>query len=331
MPRRRGPVDYDQDDLCDDYDYSEDEPENVQDPSDGGQAGHGNSAIRSVGLGSSSQNVGSGVRPTDSTTELDDLVEEFRQCFGDRSICREQIDAVLVAANYDVEEAMLLLERNLSDAGGEAVRALESAQPSAIALMIDSEEQERAERTTPPTEYLPSLFANQPTNPFSTPSPDDVVQQKQKAGRFRAFSVSSAIEQNRETTSNVTGGDKQLDPKLQASNSRQLRSEPTAGSSVQGVKNLSGSRSGTVHVSDAASGKSKRGKADASTVAKIEQRSKAIKLPLPSELAREAPSVAIVVAGHVDAGKVRCCKIVSFPISVIPNADKPDICSWRSI
>jgi hypothetical protein len=305
MPRRRGLVDFDEDDLCDDYDYFDEEPEVVQDVNDAGHTDHRGAAIPSLRQSSSAQHVITEARPTDSSAELDELVEEFRHCFGDRRILREQIDAVLIAANYDVEEAMLLLERNLSEAGGAAVRALESAQPSAIALMIDCEEQEQAERTTPSTEYLPTLLANQQASAFSTPSPDDIVQQKQKAGRFRAVSVSSARERSHETKSTVMGGGRQVDPKLDASNPRLSRSVPVVRSSVsvQGAKNLSGSSNGAADAPDAASGRSVRGNVEA--VTKIEQRARAVKIPPASELAKEAPSVSIVVAGHVDAGKVR--------------------------
>lgn len=217
---------------------------------------------------------------------LDALAEEFRACLGDASIPRDQVDAVLVAADYDVDSAILIMRQQMSAAAAaskESASQLAASEPSPIARMLESEP---ADHDVP---ELPSAAsaAEQPAHAFAfdEPSPDDVVQSRKNAGRARVQAISSA----------------------QAAKPGALAKKPQIGSTRREGPVPTGTGKKGAAVADAAPGK---GRAHSETAVPVaapapSQHVGKLKIASCSDLAARYPSVSIVVAGHVDAGKVR--------------------------
>lgn len=218
-----------------------------------------------------------------SQTELlDVLAEEFRACLGDASIPRDQIDAVLVAADYDVDSAILIMREQIEAtqaASRESATRLEASEPSPIARMLESE---TGDHHIP---EMPSAAADVEQAmrgfTFDEPSPDDVIQMRKNAGRARAQAISSAVAPA---------------PAVLAKETRKAsvaREKPAPVSAKTGAADPPPAKGRT------------QSKTTASVLAPApSQRAVMLRIASAGDLAARYPSVSIVVAGHVDAGKV---------------------------
>lgn len=272
MSRRQ--IDYDYDDYCDDDYYSE---ENEEEDEPSGEA--------------SAYMWQSPAAGDDQAALLDTLAHEFRALLSDRSLSRGAIDAALVASDYDVEVAVGVMraasEREARERATSAAR-LEGA-PSAMALAIgEGDEGEVAwmpEAAVTPKKVVgdaPHVFL------FDSPSPDDVVRQQRVEGETRVRGAAKMKEGVRLPGGTLDLGRakaKKVKAEVEAKAKATVKDENLEGG-VGGV-----GRGGVVP---------ERGQAAKGP----KQRAREVKFPSAAKLAARAPSVAIVVAGHVDAGKV---------------------------
>jgi elongation factor 1 alpha-like protein len=277
MSRRRN-VEYD-DDYYDDgyYDEEEEEEEEEEDAASASQY------LRRAG-----DDAHAATDPSQAEL-LNSLAEAFRVCLDDARIPRDQIDAALVAADYDVDAAIQVMRQQLAADEAQTAQAaarLVASEPSAIARMVDVDAND-TQVPAVPTEAFPAPPSPGATAAFAfdQPSPDDLVQRRQQAGRARTKAAgSSALSRPpapaRKTRGNVTD--------VAAPPSKQLPAAPPAPARPLEAKRLS-----------------QQAPASASSAAAPKQRARKLKLQSPEDLVLRAPSVAIVVAGHVDAGKVR--------------------------
>jgi hypothetical protein len=139
MPRRRPAIDYDEGDLYDDDGFYDEELDGEQETNTRSDAVRWSSVEVHQSAATDPRELST---DADASAALNELVNEFRSLLGNCRIPREQIDAVLVAADYDVEEAARILETSMVEESSETARALESSKPSAIARMIDADEQD---------------------------------------------------------------------------------------------------------------------------------------------------------------------------------------------
>lgn len=293
MSRRRH-VDYD-DDYYDDGYYDEEEEEEEQAYDDTSQCVWG------------ANHAGNEAQESSQSELLDALAEEFRVCLGDASIPRDQVDAVLVAADYDVDSAIQIIRQQLSTAEAESRESaarLEASQPSAIARMLENEAGEE-KRPDLPRDLQSPLAAQRPPNAFAfdEPSPDDVVQLRKKAGRARAQAVgSSVVPTTGSHLKNILDSSGKRDCASKGSGVKkgtlEMKEAKGSGRSGNAVLQATGSpKSQAELVASATPGTSVPATAPKQRLAKM-------KIPSCNELAARCPSVSIVVAGHVDAGKV---------------------------
>jgi hypothetical protein len=294
MPRRRPAIDYDEGDLYDDDGFYDEELDGEQETNTRSDAVRWSSVEVHQSAATDPRELST---DADASAALNELVNEFRSLLGNCRIPREQIDAVLVAADYDVEEAARILETSMVEESSETARALESSKPSAIARMIDADEQDLSGIHVSIPAFAPPGLATSQKSAFSTPSPDDIIQQKQKAGRNRAVVASSVNAQILQGKAPVAGPSGLTDSGMASANSTHDASENLRQSAEPSRKGRTGTNKSHVGT------RAVRGESE--TVHHTRQRDHPSKLPSASVLAKEAPSVAIVVAGHVDAGKVR--------------------------
>lgn len=216
------------------------------------------------------------------TELLDNLVEDFRVCLGDATIARDQVDAVLVAADYDVDSAMVIMREQIAAtraASRESATRLEALEPSPIARMLESETGDHHIPEMP----CAATDVQQPIRGFAfdEPSPDDAIQMRKNAGRARAQAVSSAIVPKPAAVAKKPS-------KTAAPREKPAPESVKTGATVPSpAKRLTHSKTTAPGLPPAPS-----------------QRAGALKIASASDLAARSSSVSIVVAGHVDAGKV---------------------------
>lgn len=248
----------------------------------------------------------------DSATDslMESLAAQFREMLGDESVERSEIDAAIVAADYDVEAAIVLLRSQIEVAGALEVAAaarLELERPSPIGRMIGEEEEEEDDdeercRTAglsglppavpPRVQALVVESGNALTRSdferpaasvfqFDKPSPDDVVHAKHAHGSAR---IKSAL-------------------KLPPPSSRRRSSPAVAvAAAAPAVASVTPKElpSGRV-LSKAAAAASATPMQKQPQLKAVKQRAK--KVDMTAKKGRSSSSVSVVVAGHVDAGK----------------------------
>lgn len=270
MSRRQ--IDYDYDDYCDDAYYYEEEEEEAA-PS---------------GEASAYMWQSSPAPADDQAGLLDTLAHEFRALLSDASLTRDAIDAALVASDYDVEAAVSLMRSaSAADAAARAASAarLEGA-PSAMARAVGEGDEGDVARmpeaaVTPVKAGAPAMFL------FDSPSPDDVVRQQRADGETRAQGAARIKKGLR-----LPGGTVDLGRAKAKRVEAKERGEAKVVAKAREESLGGGGGRGGVGVKRGQGGEGPK------------QRARAIKFPTAAKLAARAPSVAIVVAGHVDAGKV---------------------------
>jgi elongation factor 1 alpha-like protein len=238
---------------------------------------------------------------------LDALADEFRACLGDPRIPRDQIDAVLVATDYDAEAAIDLLREQLEEAAADSAPAasrLESSRPSAIACMLDDDDMGDI-RSPLPAQTTPgdgndddgssdASLAARFAFSFDEPSPDDIVNRKQSGGKARKTAL---VFPNPRSRARVV---------MDAGKSR-VKADPSAVVAEPRPHSMQAAPIGRLEKNPKQAEKKPPAFPLSSCAAKplvqVKQRSKKVRTRTPAALAAAAPSVSIVVAGHVDAGK----------------------------
>lgn len=260
-------------------------------------------------------------READHDPSQDDLVdvltEEFRAVLQHERLSRDQVDAVLVASDYDVEIALNTLKREFEEEGRrsqESSTRLESSQPSAIGQMMDGDETRYREARISDQSEASKTFGTVNSGTvhaadtqdvkrfsFDGPSPDDLVRQKQWQGHERsalARSLTGAAGASRPASSSSFTS-KQDDVK-------RVGSTKFSGDAGQrgsfSLPKPSPRKSG--HPSRAAMD-GDNSERNVKKDALVHQRGKDIPLPKPEDTAHASNSRCVVFAGHVDAGKVR--------------------------
>lgn len=323
---RRKTIDYDDDYHDDGYYDDYDEEEEEEEAGEEANSQYLYSRSPAGGHGASGSGVDASVDPSQAEL-LDTLADGLRECLGDETIPADQIDAVLVAADYDIDGAVALLREQRSKQElfvADAPNRLRAAQPSAIARMLDAD-QDSAELARPdlPLQNQELLIGGDRSGMFSfdEPSPDDLVQQRRSAGKTRAKEISAREPGNAERGNKLRGGvvDIGAGPKPGGSKPAGTREQPAQGSraiasrlkDVSGVSSPAG-KPLTVHRKDKTG---QGGSSGTSCRPAPKQRARSVKLLSAKDLAGRFPSVSIVVAGHVDAGKVRvyCLSVHQFP------------------
>jgi hypothetical protein len=297
MSRRRH-VDYD-DDYYDDGYYDEKEEEDEYEDDTAANSKY----VRPEGA---TENF-----PSDPSQShlLDALVEEFRACLADASIPRDDIDAVLVAAEYNVESAIQIMREQISAAETESMQAaarLEALKPSAFARMLEVETGDEEDLPEMPVE-LQSPCKNPATSSgfaFDEPSPDDVVHSRKNAGRARAQAASTSG-----VSSGATGLKSSEKSTVGGANRRRGAAAPRRVVEAKPAMSVPvGIRSTAPDDSDGPAmptrGAAKGMPAAPAALTAPKQRVGKVKIPQCSALASRSPCISIVVAGHVDAGKV---------------------------
>lgn len=304
---RRKAIDFD-DDYYDDgyYDDDYEEEEEVEDVD--------TQYMYTPNEAGGNEPYATGVDPS-QTELLDTLAEGLRDCLGDDRIPRDQIDAVLVAADYDIDSAMAILREQKIQQESEAAEALgrlQIAEPSAIARMLDSD-QDGTDLPKLPEPVAGIQLQHEPSRSFAfdEPSPDDLVQQRQQAGKARAKEVAARDATSKVQPKKLRGGVVNAGVKAKPMTAsgvkpggNKVAAKPTGGTgagSISGGSSSAGEKPGDVKRKGK---KAEPNSAAASSLLSTKQRVKNVKLRPAEDLATRFPSVSVVVAGHVDAGKV---------------------------
>lgn len=294
MPRRRN-AGYDDDDLDDGYDDYYDDYDDYEEDDYSGHA----------------ETEGGNAAAENAQDHLEYLVEEFRTVLG-RNVAREQVDAVLVAANYDPSHALELLQSQIDQETRATTSTLESSRPSAVARMVDIND--GVDDPAPPELPNPAPVeasattagtpAQQPFQ-FDKPSPDDLINQRRSMGRARAQRVMNMSSAAPGTALGLS------EPPVSSTSAKQQPSGKTK--QLQRQSDSALSESTPVDVGAPAEPRTEpTTRKGASAKDKKQQpkrppKQRTRKVPLQSAeaLASASASVTVVVAGHVDAGKVR--------------------------
>lgn len=262
---------------------------------------------------------------------LDDMVEQFRTVLNDRTLSSMQVSRALQDADYDWEIALATL-RSLQ------ITQAEEAAPSPIARLLTDDDlnNDNVSRNTP-LARLPSVSvstaneegtdvpdydtfvahsgtalvsdASSTTEPpfqFDHPSPDDVIRAKQArgaaranpslrlprpAGSSRTVGPSNNVKPSTAPNASAKNGDGSTEDELSIKNGSKKPVLPK-----KPLKPLKPPRPARAPPRNTANVSSS---APSSSV--VKQRAK--KVNTEDRISNDSPSISVVVAGHVDAGK----------------------------
>lgn len=284
--------DYDDYDAYDDYDDYNDQQNsaNLETHTEAQQAGR-----------SQSQN------PLDDSL-LEDILQQFRFVLSDDTLTTAQVDEALHEADYDWEVALAALKTQRPTA------AAEQATPSPIAALLMDETSEKNLPFPPPTPISPDydgFVADQGTTlspsksaqtlgedpsitqpfRFDRPSPDDIVRAKQARATNR---TTPALRLPRPSQPRQHKRAVNITNEAVAGPSHSVQDAPAA---VPAAENTA--------VKSAAGEKPTSGQLRVNTNTKVVkvERQRLKKVNISTRVSNTTPSVAVIVAGHVDAGK----------------------------
>lgn len=236
---------------------------------------------------------------------LDDIVAQFREVLSDETLTSAVVDEALREADYDWELALELIR---SRRPTEAPRA----EPSAIGALLDNDDgttptPSQQQRKLPPksSHELPdyenfvadigTALTVSPTKPvvpfrFDKPSPDDIIRAKQLKGSNRpapALRLPKPSASHTRGGINVSSETSNSIPSVPAPKPKPIKPPPPA-------KPLPALRDKPPGQNQS-QGQPKGGQKP------LKQRT--TKVDLSRRISHDAASIAVVVAGHVDAGK----------------------------
>lgn len=248
---------------------------------------------------------------------LSDLTIQFRTILNDPTLQSADIDAAVLACQYDVEAALTLLREQVAEKtqryAAIAVKHLEKNEPSPIGELVGEQVEEqtlqmpRGSSAEVAVEVQSGnalrVDGGEKVVPFAfdRPSPDDLVRMKQGAGGKRARALrmprASALRGAAKKEESVEVGGKEREPGREEKGQSEFRGKQS--------KRENGEREGhkvsdEVHANELPN--QDNGKPDESKIVKnVKQRLKP--LNLSRRVQEGCRSVSVVVAGHVDAGK----------------------------
>ncbi|CAN8073837.1 unnamed protein product [Agarophyton chilense] len=242
-----------------------------------------------------------------------DLVQQFREHLQDETLSSAQVDAAIIAANYDIEQALkqIKLQKESSvELEGRKLSQLELKTPSDLGQLVSDGAEHQAPPLPPESEVNvndlelagfstvvhltpPSQWTTKPYK-FEDPSPDDVIFAKQKKASQRVQSIRfpKASTLLGSSSKSVTVRGKAVNEKTPTKATAKLSNSKAR---PQSKESRPPSKSPRKQKSDPKNGTATE-KPPPDT-----QRTK--KIDFSQKVKDGSTSIPVVIAGHVDAGK----------------------------